>query len=447
MIRCAGPDSRYICPKIFFGKKETTMKKLIALLLAVLMLASVLVACGGNGNTSNGGGDKKSDDPFYGEDNISLLVWAPDNAVSLTKQLCEDFIAKYPNKTITIDVQAQGEADAAAQALNDLDKAADVFGFVCNNINKLQQGNALAPVVEDYLEDVKSRNSEFAVSTGTLDNTLLAYPETGENGYYLVYDKKFVSDDQAKTLEGLFEACKAANKKCLINIDNGFYGCMPLYTGGMVNDGLTADGTQKFNDYDEEKVLDSLEAFAKLFHDYSDVFMSADPARIGSGMAEDPSTVAAGIDGSWNAATVAKVLGDNYGAAKLPTINIKGTDTQIIGMNGAKLVGVNSHSKFPEAAQVLANYLTSEEVQQTRLDELGWLPSNINAQKSDTVKNSPALSALLAQSEFSVPQINIAETFWTPIGTLGAKLFKEDDYSRETLRTEFKKAVANVLDE
>ena len=116
-------------------------------------------------------------------------------------------------------------------------------------------------------------------------------------------------------------------------------------------------------------------------------------------------------------------------------------------MNGAKLVGVNSHSKFPEAAQVLANYLTSEEVQQTRLDELGWLPSNINAQKSDTVKNSPALSALLAQSEFSVPQINIAETFWTPIGTLGSKLFKEDDYSRETLRTEFKKAVANVLDE
>ena len=195
------------------------------------------------------------------------------------------------------------------------------------------------------------------------------------------------------------------------------------------------------------KIAAGAEAFAKLFHDYSDVFMSADPARIGSGMAEDPSTVAAGIDGSWNAATVAKVLGDNYGAAKLPTINIKGTDTQIIGMNGAKLVGVNSHSKFPEAAQVLANYLTSEEVQQTRLDELGWLPSNINAQKSDTVKNSPALSALLAQSEFSVPQINIAETFWTPIGTLGAKLFKEDDYSRETLRTEFKKAVANVLDE
>ncbi len=427
------------------------MKKIIALLLAVLMLASVLVACGGGKPTDNNNGGNSNGDPFYGENNISLLVWAPDNAVSLTKQLCADFIAKYPDKTITIDVQAQGEADAAAQMLNDLDKAADVFGFVCNNINKLQQGNALAPVVDDYLEDVKSRNTDFAVSTGTLTvdgkETLLAYPETGENGYYLVYDKKYVSDDDAKSLEGILAACQKAGKKCLINIDNGFYGCMPLYTGGMVNNGLKEDGTQIFNDYDEEKVLDSLEAFANLFHQYSDTFISADPARIGSGMAEDPSTVAAGIDGSWNAATVANVLGENYGAAKLPTINIKGTDTQIIGMNGAKLIGVNSHSKFPEAAQVLANYLTSEEVQQTRLDELNWLPSNKNAQQSETVKKSPALSALLAQSEFSIPQINIAETFWTPIGTLGAKLFKEDDYSRDTLKKEFEKAVKNVLDE
>ncbi len=432
------------------------MKKLIALLLAVLMVASVLAACGGNNNANNNSGDNggkttENSDPFYGEDNISLLVWAPDNAVSLTKQLCEDFIAKYPNKKITIDVQAQGEADAAAQMLNDLDKAADVFGFVCNNINKLQQGNALAPVVADYLEDVKSRNTEFAVSTGTLTvdgkEQLLAYPETGENGYYLVYDKQYVTDDDAKSLEGILAACKKAGKKCLINIDNGFYGCMPLYTGGMVNNGLKEDGTQIFNNYDKEKVLDSLEAFAKLFHEYKDTFMSADPARIGSGMAENPSTVAAGIDGSWNAATVAKTLGDNYGAAKLPTIKINGTDTQIIGMNGAKLIGVNSRSKFPEAAQVLANYLTSEEVQTTRLEELNWLPSNKNAQQNDIVKNSPALSALLAQSEFSIPQINIAETFWTPVGTLGSKLFKEDDYSRATLEKEFDKAVANILDE
>lgn len=426
------------------------MKKLIALLLAVLMVASVLVACGGGSkpaeNTDNGGKTTDNSDPFYGEDNITLLVWAADNAVNVTKQLCEDFIAKYPDKKITIDVQTQGEGDAAAQVLNDADKAADVFSFACDQINRLNKGKALAPIVDDYKEDVISRNTEFSVSTATLDNTLLAYPETGENGYYLVYDKSVVSDDQAKTLEGVLAACKDANLKFSMDAGNGFFACMFPFTGGLTIEGLDEEGTQVFNKYDEEAVLDSLEAFAKLFHEYSSIFQSADATRIGSGMAENPKTVAAGIDGSWNAATVAKALGDNYGAAKLPTINIKGEDKQIISMNGSKLIGVNSHSKFPEAAQVLANYLTSEEAQTTRLEELNWLPSNKKASESDTVKNNKALSALLEQSKYSVPQINIAEIFWSPIGTLGNKLFKEDDYSRETLKKEFEKAMANILE-
>lgn len=427
------------------------MKKLIALLLAVLMLASVLAACGGesnnnSGNTGDNNGGAKSDveDPFYGEDNITLLVWAADNAVNVTKQLCNDFIAQYPNKTISIDVQTQGEGDAAAQVLNDADKAADVFSFACDQINRLNKGKALAPVLDDYKDDVVSRNTEFSVSTATLDGTLLAFPETGENGYYLVYDKSVVSDEQAQTLEGIFEACKAANKKFVLDAGNGFFACMFPFTGGLTIEGLDEEGTQKFNDYDEEQVLDALEAFANLFHQYSDIFMSADATRIGSGMAEDPSTVGAGVDGSWNSATVAQVLGDNYGAAKLPTIKIKDKDTQIIGMNGSKLIGVNSHSKFPEAAQLLANYLTDEAAQTTRLNELSWLPSNKAAAESDTVKNNKALSALLDQSQYSVPQININEGFWSPIGTLGNKLFKEDDYSRETIKSEFEKAMLNI---
>lgn len=428
------------------------MKKLLALLLAIMMVASVLVACGGGStgdNTSGSGDTPKTDveDPFYGEDNITLLVWAADNAVNTTKTLCQNFIDQYPDKTISIDVQTQGEGDAAAQVLNDADKAADVFSFACDQINRLNKGKALAPVLADYADDVKSRNTEFSVSTATLDGELLAYPETGENGYYLVYDKSIVSDEQAQSLEGIFEACKAANKKFVMDAGNGFYSCMFTFTGGLKLDGLTEDATQIFNEYDKEAVLDSLEAFANLFHEYSDIFMSADPARIGSGMAEDPSTVAAGIDGSWNAATVASVLGDNYGAAKLPTIKIKDTDTQIISMNGSKLIGVNARSKFPEAAQLLANYLTGEEAQTARLEELSWLPSNVKAAESDIVKNSPALSALLAQSEFSEPQINIADTFWSPMGTLGNKLFNTDSYDRATLESEFDKALSNILDE
>ena len=134
------------------------MKKLIALLLAVMMLASVLVACGGNGGNSSAADsgsktDSKTDaptseDPFYGEDNISLLVWAADKAIDLTNQLCNDFKAQYPDKKIDIKVQVQGEGDAAAQVLNDKDAAADVFSFACDQLTRLLNSNALAPVFD-----------------------------------------------------------------------------------------------------------------------------------------------------------------------------------------------------------------------------------------------------------------------------------------------------------
>lgn len=424
------------------------MKKFLALLLAVMMMATVLVACspsdGGNEPTP-GNNTNDVEDPFYGEDDITLLVWAADNAVSLTKQLCDDFIAQYPDKKITIDVQTQGEGDAAAQVLNDPDKAADVFSFACDQLNRLNKGKVLAPV-GDALEDVIARNSEASVNAATLDDTVLAFPETGDNGYYLVYDKSVVSDEQAQTIEGIFEACKAANKKFVIDAGNGFFSCMFPFTGGLTIEGLDEEDTQQFNDYDEDAVLDSLEAFANLFHQYSDIFMSADATRIGSGMAEDPSTVAAGIDGSWNAATVADVLGDNYGAAKLPTIDIKGTPTQIISMHGYKLIGVNSHSKFPEAAQLLADFLTNEESQLARAKELSWGPSNTTAAADEAVTSNIALTAIIEQSAYSIPQVNISDSFWSPIGTLGNKLFKEEKYDRETLKTEFDKAIANIVE-
>ena len=422
------------------------MKKLIALLLAVLMLASILVACNGGGGETpktddNQGGSDTSEDPFYGEDNIKLLVWAADKAVDLTKKLCDDFKAQYPDKTIDIEVQVQGEGDAAANVLNDADAAADVFSFACDQLNRLCRANALAPVFD--IEDVTARNSEASVNAGTIDGVLYAFPETGDNGYYLVYDKSVVSDEQAKTLEGVFEACKAANKKVVIDAGNGFFSCMFPFTGGLEITGLDDEGTQMFNDYNEDEVVDTLVAFAELFHKYEDIFMSAEATRISSGMAESPRTVGAGIDGSWNAVAVAEALGDDFGAAKLPTIGGK----QIISMHGYKLIGVNSHSKFPNSAQLLADFLTNEDSQLARAKELSWGPSNTKAVADASVTDNVALAAIIDQSAYSVPQVSIADTFWTPMGTLGNKLWKEKAYDKDTIKAEFDKAIANIKDE
>lgn len=422
------------------------MKKIIALLLAVMMLASVLAACGGN-KTTNDQQNTASGDIFHGENDIKLLVWAPEAAVQLTQSLCDEFKSEHSDKNITIEVKPQEEGDVAAQILNDPEVAGDVFSFACDQMNRLDKSKVLDPVPSDFVTEVKGRDSESSIEAATLKDELLAYPETGENGYYLVYDKSVVTDEDAKTFEGVLEACKKAGKKFSMDAGNGFYSCMFMFTGGLEIQGLSDTGVQQFNDYDETKVIDSLEAFANLFHEYSDIFQSDNVDKIGSGMAQNPRSVAAGIDGSWNAATIKEKLGDDYGAAKLPTINIKGTDTQIISMSGYKLIGVNALSKFPYSAHALANYLAGEKCQLARAEKLSWSPSNKVAVESETVKANLGSMACLEQAKHALPQVNIADTFWSPMGTLGNYLVKTKDITRDGITTEFKKTITNIKDE
>ena len=451
--------SVHLSKNIFLERRNSIMKKLIALLLAVMMLASVLVACGEKKEEEKKGSDSNDAAAFKIEDydnkktvsdiegNIesgaALKVWCADKAVDLTKELCEEFKTKYADKNITIDVQVQGEDAAATQALNDIDAAADVFSFASDQLDRLMKADALAPVFAN--SDILARNSTSSLAACAKDQDLYAFPETGDNGYYLVYDKSVVTDEDAKTLEGVLAACRKAGRKFVFDAGNSFFSCAMPFTGGLTIEGVK-DDVQQFNDYNEDEVVDTLAAFSELFHKYSDIFMSSEATRISAGMGENPRTVGAGIDGSWNSNAVLKALGDDFGAAKLPTINVNGTDKQIISMHGYKFIGVNSHSKAPNAAQALADFLTSEESQLKRAETLGWGPSNTKAAQSSVVSDSPVLSAIIDQANYSVPQMGIATTFWTPMGNLGNFLWKESS-DKAAIKAEFEKAIENIKDE
>jgi arabinogalactan oligomer/maltooligosaccharide transport system substrate-binding protein len=113
---------------------------------------------------------------------------------------------------------------------------------------------------------------------------------------------------------------------------------MFVFTGGLELAGLEKDGTtQKFNDYKEDDVVASMKAFSTLMHKYKNTFVSNGTGTIPSGFTKDSKGVSkcgAGIDGNWDTAGIKKALGDNFGASKLPTININGEDKQIVSMYG-----------------------------------------------------------------------------------------------------------------
>lgn len=420
------------------------MKRIIALALAVLMIAAIFVGCGGSstqqGQQPAAGGDKNVA--------ASLKVWAPSLAVELTKTLCADFNKEYPN--VQIEVVAQEEGDAATQLLNDPDTAADVFSFPCDQLNKLKAADVVLPVSPAYLEEINKRDSKESIETGTIDGVLLAFPETCDNSYCLYYDKSVVSDADAATWEGVIAACKKAGKQFVMDAGNGFYSCMFPFTGGLKITGITktaeGDDLQQFNEYDEKEVIATLQAFNDLFIANKETFLSQGVDKIASGMKENPTTVGAGIDGTWDASAIKAALGDNYAAAKLPTIKVNGTDKQTYSIMGSKLIGVNAKTKAPEVAQALAFFLTNEACQTKRAQELSWGPSNINAAASDAVASDLAVKAVLEQAKFSVPQVFAVSTFWDPMATLGNSLWKEKQ-DAASLKTLLDKTIANIKDQ
>lgn len=426
------------------------MKKVIASVLAVMMMATAFAGCNGNNNGSSAGSETQAasganTNALGDEDNISLKVWGPDKSIELLQKQCDAFKAQYPDKKIDIKVVAQGESDAATNMLNDPDAAADVFGIPSDQVTKLVNASVISEVADFYATDVKANNNANSVDAATIDGKLYAFPES-DNGYYLVYDKSTIKEGNEAKLETILEDCKAAGKQFIMSAGDGFYACMFAFTGGCKIDGLDADGVQKFTDYDEDTAIKTLQAFSKLFHDYSGTFTSLEVTNIASGFAGG--TCGAGIDGAWDAAANEQALGDNYGAAKLPTINVDGKDTQIVSMFGYKYVAVNSHTKFPRTSQALANYLAGEECQKQRAEQLAWGSTNNVVAASDTVKNNATLSAIAAQSEFAVPQANIADNFWDPMGNLGNKLVAEDTdpSNADAMKKLLDQTIANIKD-
>lgn len=440
------------------------MKKILAVLLAAMMTATAFAGCGGSSEESSkseessAGSSQTADDgnangvlteaDLGDEDNVSLTVWAPDAAVDITKKQTEAFTKLYPGKKITVKVEPQAESTAGTLVMTDASVAADVFGFASDQLDDLTGAKVILPVAKTIADKITAANTEESVNAGTVDGQLYYFPET-TNGYFLSYDNTVLTAEDVQKFETILEKCKAANKKFIMDAGNGFYSCVFIFTGGCKIDGFEEgkNKVQKFTEYDADKVAATLSAFAKLFKEYKGTFQSLSTEKIPSGFANG--TLGAGIDGSWDTANIVNALGeDKVGFAKLPTINVNGEDLQMVSLYGYKALAVNSSTKFPRTAQALAYYLTGEECQKQRAEELAWGPTNKAVADTDLVKNSLDLAASVEQAKYAVPQVHIGN-FWDPLGALGSELVKDDCNPDDlaAMKTLLEKTVVQVKDE
>ena len=357
---------------------------------------------------------------------ITLWVSTTEGVREFTLQQIEAFKAAHPEYRFNITIETMGEGDAATEVLKDVATAPDMYCFSQDQISRLVQAGALAPLSSSAAALVSANNDAGSVGAATVGENIYAYPLTSDNGYYLYYNSRYVSDEQAKTLEGIIEACKSSGRNFGYNLTNGwftagFFFAQPVGGGTPL---CTSNWTWSDNGKNAIAVNDTFNSANGL------IAMKAMNKLATSGVwvdsADNFSGTAAIVTGTWNANTAEAEYGDYMKATKLPTYTVDGQTFQMGSFSGYKLIGCKpqTDSYKAEVCSALALYLTSAEAQLERYYEFLWGPSNLEAQANIDVKDNILLSALIQQNVYSQPQGVIPSDWWSEAAVLGTVAYQ-----------------------
>ncbi|MEG2935886.1 MAG: extracellular solute-binding protein, partial [Clostridium sp.] len=391
-------------------------RKIMSILLSTVMACSLFVGCGSKDDSAgkDNSGDKPAAETPTEKEKVALKVWGSQEDQALIGELVESFKAANPDKEYTIELGVVGEPDAKTKYLEDPAAAADVFAFANDQLYDLVGAGGLYEVTRNK-EAIIAENLPGSVDAATKDGKLYGYPMTADNGYFLYYDKSVISEEDAKTLDGILAAADKAGKKMFMDVSNGWYiASFFLGAGGKL--GIDSNGKQTcdFNNDMGVKVGEAIKAFTA-----SSAFLTGDDSVLTGGFGDN---IVAGVSGTWTADAIKEKLGDNFAATKLPTFTVDGKQVQMGSFAGYKLVGVNSQTKNPVEAMNLAEWLTNEDSQALRFEKRAMGPSNVKVSESAAVKANIPLAALALQEQYATSQKEVLGAYWTPAEAFGTAM-------------------------
>lgn len=403
-------------------------RKSVAGVLTVALIGTMLSGCGakedaagesisGAPEVSVSGTELAEGAGVQADDGVvTLTVWAEEANFELLNQMIDSFKEEYAGQA-EFDIQLVDKADADTKnnLLGDIHNGADVFPMPDDQLTSMVAAGALMPVPN--ADEIREANLDEAVAAATVLDTLYAYPMTADNGYFLYYDKNYLTEEDVMTMDGLLAVAEANGKKVTMDWSSGWY-LYAFFGNTGLDFGVNEDGVTNYCDWNSTegsiKGVDVAEAMLAIANHpgflagTDDVFLAG---------VQDGSVIA-GVSGVWNAAEIKAAWGDNYGAVKLPTYTCAGGQIQMASFTGYKMLGVNAYSEHPEWALKLADWMTNEENQKLRLMERGSGPSNKNAAASEEVKNVPAIQAVIDQAQYGRLQ-RVGNNYWTPTQNFG----------------------------
>ena len=351
-----------------------------------------------------------------GAEKIRLMVWSPSEDQSKDsgqwlQTCCENFAALHPEWDITFVYGVSDEASAATAVSQDPDASADVFMYANDTLTTMTDANALAKFGGIYAEELKATNSETLLDSLTLDGDIYGVPFT-TNTWYMYYDKSVFTEEDVKSLDTMLE-----NGVVSFPFVNSWY--LPAFYFGS-GCTLFGDGTQEElgADFGGENAVEVTEYLVDLV---------ANPNfkidQDGSGLAGlRDGSINAIFSGSWDAAAVEEILGDNMGVAALPTYTLNGEEKQMYAYAGSKAIGVNTSTKHMKASVELAMYLGSAEAQRLHYELRNVIPCNTELNSDPEIAADPVVKAqndTFDRTSILQPFVASMNNCWTPVENMG----------------------------
>ena len=350
---------------------------------------------------------------------VALTVWGAAEDEALLLEIFDSFQQHYAGQAeFRITYQAQSESHCKDTLLADLEGGADVFAFADDQVAALAAAGGLDPI--ENAPDISAANLSASVEAASVNGTLYAYPLTADNGYFLYYNKAYFSEEDIRSLNRMVELAAQAGKEVSMDWSSAWY-VYSFFGNTGLEVGLNEDGITNFCTWNQVdgpiRGVDVAQAMLSI--SASPGFSSRTDEEFLAGVRNG--SVIAGVSGVWNAVEIESVWGEQTGAAQLPAYTCAGQEIQMASFSGCKLIGVNAYSQHPGWAARLAEWITNEENQALRFALRGQGPSNTRAANSPEVQSSPAIAALLAQSEFSQLQ-RVGGKFWDPVSEFAGSM-------------------------
>ena len=350
---------------------------------------------------------------------IALTVWGAEEDEALLQEIFASFQAHYAGQaSFQITYQPQSESNCKDVLLGDLEGGADVFAFADDQVSALAAAGGLDPIPDSAA--IQSASLPAAVEAASVENTLYAYPLTADNGYFLYYNKSYFTEADVQRLDRILETAAQAGRLVSMDWSSAWY-VYAFFGNTGLEVGLTEDGLTNYCTWNstDGPICGVDVAQAMLDIAASPAFSNRTDTAFLTGVQDG--SVIAGVSVVWNAVAVKEAWGDDMGAAKLPTYTCAGQQVQMASFSGCKLIGVNAYSRHPDWAARLAEWIVSEENQRLRFELRGQGPANVNAANSPEVQASPAIAALLEQSNHSQLQ-RVGGKFWDPVAEFSGSM-------------------------